>query len=166
MTDQFIGELRIFPYDFSPRGWAFCDGQLLAINQNQALFALIGTTYGGNGVTNFALPDLRGRTPMHVGPERTWGQRGGSETETLSSTQMPPHGHSAKAQGGAGNEVSPGGHYWAGSGRDELYGTAPGAPLAGTAMLPAGGNQPHENRPPYLVVPVSIALVGIFPSRN
>ena len=173
-TEPFLGQLAWVPYNFAPRGWAFCDGQILSIAQNTALFALIGTTYGGNGQTTFALPDMRGRVPLHVGGSTgpglspySLGQQGGQETVTLSQNQMPAHSHTALASNTEASAVTPEGTVWAKKERVTMY--APGAPnvaMGAGAIAPAGGSQPHENMPPYLGVNCIIAMQGIFPSRN
>jgi microcystin-dependent protein len=167
MSDQFIGEIRIMSFVFAPRGWAQCNGQLLPINQNQALFALLGTTYGGNGQTNFALPNLQARTALHRGNGFVQGQLDGVEAVTLTSSQMPAHIHSAQATSANAttNTGAPNLAY-------AKAGTAIYGPLANaTSMAPGtlssvGSSQPHENRQPFLVLNACIALQGIFPSRN
>jgi len=154
MSEPFLGEIRAFSFGFVPKGWAACAGQLLAINQNQALFSILGTMYGGNGVNTFALPDLRGRQPVHVGPTVSLGQSSGEETHTLSASESPAHGFAVDAKS---TTRSPTG---ATPARGEKYGPATGS------TDPAGGGQPHENLPPYGVIQYAIAMVGIFPSRN
>jgi microcystin-dependent protein len=166
MAEPFLSEIRIMSFDFAPKGWAQCNGQLLPINQNQPLFSLLGTTYGGDGRVNFALPDLRAKAPIHVGNGHTLGERGGADSVTLSVSQMPTHTHfvagSSVAQGG--NNV-PTGRFLGGSA--DVY--AP--PSNATSLRPgtitnAGGSQPHNNDQPYLVLSFCIALQGIFPSQN
>lgn len=166
MGTPFMGELRTVAFNFAPKGWALCSGQLLPINQNQALFALLGTRYGGNGQTNFALPDLRGRTQIHVGPGHTQGQRAGEEFHTLTIAEMPQHLHMAQASTSAGSSQTAAGN---------VLGSVPGRlytdPANLTTLHPStisnvGGSQPHENRQPFLVLNVIIALVGVFPSPN
>ena len=171
-VDPFIGTIRYFGFNFAPRNWAFCDGQLLAISQNDALFALIGTTYGGDGRTTFALPDMRGRMPLHrgTGPglsTRTIGARGGAERVTLNANQIG-HGHALRGSVSEGNQTSPAGHALAQDGNDNTYANvAPTAQMAaGSIGTAPGGGQSHENRSPSLGVFCNIALVGIFPSRN
>lgn len=167
MSTPFLGQIQIFSFSFAPRGWATCDGQLLPIAQNQALFSLLGTTYGGNGTTNFALPDLRGRVPIHWGNgfngNTTLGERAGVEAVTLLVGQLPPHNHFAIASNQAPSVGSPQGNDWAASG------PATYAAVANSAMSPlanTGGTQPHSNMQPSLVLNICIALQGIFPSRN
>lgn len=179
MTTPFIAEIRTFSFNFPPRGWAMCNGQILSIQQNQALFSLIGTTYGGNGVTTFQLPDLRGRTPIHIGqgpglPSVTWGQSGGEETHTLLATEMPTHNHSFTASTSAGTKRLVAGGIFADdvdTQQVDYFATfnAPGSSyvnLNPLSMSNAGGSQPHNNMQPYLVLNICIALQGIFPSRN
>lgn len=166
--DPFLGEIRLFGGNFAPQDWAFCNGQLLPISQNQALFSLLGTQYGGDGRTTFALPDLRGRCAPHPGMGLVQGQSGGSETVTLQSQHLPAHGHLPRcaAQGGTDK---PSGGYWAGDGSGNTAAYAPasdGTPLAASALAPAGGGQPHENMQPFLALNFIIALSGIYPSRS
>lgn len=174
MGDQFLGEIRMFIGNFAPLGWALCDGQLLAITSNTALFSLIGTTYGGDGRTTFALPDLRGRFPMHpgMGPglsPRSLGQRGGQESVTLTEMQMPAHTHTANASSADADQVSPTGNVWAAepAGSTALYhNAAPNTSMNPQAIGVAGGNHSHDNMSPFLCVNFIIALEGIYPSRN
>ncbi len=167
MSEPFLGEIRPFSFGFAPRGWATCDGQLLPINQNQALFALLGTMYGGNGQTTFALPDLRGRAGMHVAPSHTQGQPGGAEAVTLTAAQIPWHTHSANASNVMANQTSPTGTFWAQDANGNVVFNSTGnAPMADGAIGAAGGNQAHTNMQPFMVVNYCIALQGIFPSRN
>lgn len=166
MSQPFIGEIRIFSFNFPPRNWALCNGQLLAINQNQALFSLLGTTYGGNGITNFALPNLQGRTPVHRGSSFTQGQTAGVENVTLLSTQLPQHTHTMIASSSAPAQGSPNGSYLSTFPTENAYS---GAGTSNTAMTPTGGtggSQPHPNIQPSLVINFCVALSGIFPSRN
>ena len=165
MTEPFIGEIQVFPFGFAPRGWAQCNGQLLPINQNQALFSLLGTMYGGDGRTTFALPDLRGRVPVGVGNGFVQGQRAGEEAHTLIVPEMPAHAHQAIASSASPSSPNPSGATWANMGANS-YTASPNAPMAGNAVAPAGGGQPHENRSPYLALNFCIALVGLFPSRS
>ncbi|MER2599126.1 MAG: tail fiber protein [Caldilineales bacterium] len=168
MSDPFIGEIQPFPFDFAPRGWAQCNGQLLPVNQYQALFSLLGTTYGGNGMTTFALPDLRGRIPLHTGTNQgmtfSMGQSSGEEVHTLNGAEMPAHIHSALASANTASVPSPVNATWANSG-DSSYAATPDTQLAANALGANGGNQAHENRPPYLALNFCIALVGIYPSH-
>jgi microcystin-dependent protein len=172
MSEPFVGEIRMFGFGFAPQGWAQCNGELLAINQNQALFSLLGTTYGGDGTTTFALPDLRSRVPVGQGQgpglsSYAEGQAGGAETVTLAATQMPGHTHPVKASSSAAGSDQPGGRALARP-ASHIY-TA--KPDSSTVMNPdmigdAGGSQPHDNVQPYLAVNFCIALFGIFPSRS
>jgi microcystin-dependent protein len=166
--DPFLGEIRIFGFGFAPRGWALCQGQVLAINQNQALFALLGTMYGGNGQTTFALPDLRGRAPIHFANNHAQGESAGVEQVTLLTTQIPSHNHLANCNGTGSNAVaSPGGTYWSKDTAGNLpYSNAGGGSMAPQAISLAGGSQPHDNMMPTLVINYCIALQGIFPSRS
>ncbi|MBY6204406.1 tail fiber protein [Halomonas denitrificans] len=167
MSEPFLAEVRMVGFNFAPRGWAFCDGQILPINQNQSLYSLLGTTYGGDGRTSFALPDLRGRTPLHVGNGHTLGQRSGEETHTLTANEMPQHSHSLQGSNDAASAPVPQDNL-AGAATLETYGdvgTAPVAMNAGT-VANAGGSQAHENMQPWLAVRFCIALQGLFPSRN
>ncbi len=173
MSEPFVAEIRIFAGNFAPRGWAFCDGQLLPAAQNTALFSLIGTTYGGDGRTTTALPNLKGRAPMHPGrgpglTSKRLGQRGGTEMVTLSEAQMPQHDHTIKATANPGNLGIP-------SNQRSLARTQPGfawqtanpdVDLAAAALPNAGGSQPHNNLQPFLTMNFIIALVGLYPSRG
>ena len=173
MTDAFVAEIRIFPVNFPPQGWAFCNGQLLPISQNTALFSLLGTTYGGDGKSTFALPDLQGCVPVHEGQgpglsERFLGEQGGSDTVTLLESEMPVHTHALAASAASAVSRSPSAELFANeSGGVNSYAplTPPTALLAAAACGPAGGDQPHNNMAPYLVVNFCIALQGIFPQR-
>jgi microcystin-dependent protein len=173
MGEPFLAEIRLFSFNFAPQGWAFCNGQLLPINQNQALFALLGTTYGGNGQTNFALPDLRDKVPIHFGSGFDQGQTGGEDAHTLSISEMPEHTHSVNARtppDGSANTNNPVGAFLSNSAPNELYQTGGGSPAV-LAMAPGtianvGGSQAHENRMPYLALTFCIALQGIFPAQN
>jgi microcystin-dependent protein len=173
VADPFVAEIRIFPFNFAPQGWAWCDGQLLPLSQNTALFSLLGTTYGGNGKSNFALPNLQGRAPMHPGQGpglslHDLGETGGSPTVTLLESEIPAHAHSLRAvpdpadvQGPSPARSlarsAPGFAYLAGS---------PSATLAAEALAPAGGDQPHNNMMPFLTFYFCIALQGVFPPRG
>ncbi|MFC6356146.1 phage tail protein [Luethyella okanaganae] len=164
MSEPFIGEIRMVSFNYAPKRWALCNGQLLPIAQNQALFSLLGTYYGGNGQTTFALPDLRERIPLHVGAGFIQGQTGGEAAHVLTIDELPSHAHGAVAATTA-DAISPSNAYWAGP-RKPAYGPNPGTPLAAASLASSGGGQPHNNLPPYLVVNFAIALTGIFPSRN
>jgi microcystin-dependent protein len=173
MADPFVGEIRIFCGNFAPTGWAFCNGQFLPIAQNTALFSLLGTTYGGDGKSNFALPNLQGRFPMHPGggpglSNRALGEASGQETVTILASQMPSHTHQPQASAAAANLFSPvaAGQAMLAPTLQAVYGafTDP-APLDASAIAPAGGSQPHENRQPYLALNFIIALQGTFPPR-
>lgn len=173
MSEPFIGEIRIFAGNFAPRGWAFCQGQLLPIAQNDALFALLGTTYGGDGRTTFALPNLAGRIPIHQGTgpglsPRPIGQAGGTETVTVSAQEMPSHTHAALCSNTGSNQASPVGNFWSTDpgGNTAAYSNTAGSQMATTAIGTTGGGQPHNNLQPFLVINYIIALQGIFPSRS
>lgn len=170
MPEPFLSEIRIFSFNFPPRSWALCNGQLLPINQNQALFSLLGTTYGGNGQTNFALPDLRGRVPIHEGLGHTLGERAGQESHTITQNEMPAHTHiltGNNAQSVNANLVdNPVGNYWANAGKTIFNTGAANAAMSSQTVASVGGSQPHENRSPFLTLNLCIALQGIFPSQN
>lgn len=170
MSEPFLAEVRLMGFNFAPRGWAFCDGQILPINQNQSLYSLLGTTYGGDGRTSFALPDLRGRTPIHTGrsngdEDHQLGQKSGEETHTLSAAEMPQHEHTLQGTSVAATTTTP---------TDQLLAETSGfyrAPppdttLLGATVMNVGGGQAHENMQPYIAVNFCIALQGLFPSRN
>jgi microcystin-dependent protein len=167
MAEPFLSEIRLMSFVFPPKGWALCNGQLLPINQNQPLFSLLGTTYGGDGRVNFGLPDLRNRVPMHTGSGHNLGERGGELAHTLSQSELPMHTHAAAASSATqGGKQAPAGRYLGGAGN--VY--HPVAPQL-TALQPAsvttaGGSQAHENRQPYLTLNFCIALQGIFPSQS
>jgi microcystin-dependent protein len=169
--EPFLGEIRMFGFDFAPRGWALCDGRLLPINQNQALFALLGNMYGGNGTTTFALPNLQSRVPIGQGhgaglSSYVVGQAGGSETVRLTAAQMPAHTHSVKASGSAANSTTPEGRVPARSVGRSYAATPDTSTVMNANMLgAAGGGQPHANVQPYLAMNFCIAMVGIFPAR-
>jgi microcystin-dependent protein len=165
MSTPFLAEIKIVPWGFPPKGWASCNGQLLPINQNQALFSLLGTTYGGNGQTNFALPDFRGRAPMHSGQGFTLGQSGGQEFHTVNAGETPAHTHQVNAQSAAGSTNMPLNNFLANS-NVSPYRTDSNTTFAPAMVSTVGGSQPHENRQPFLVLNFVIALQGIFPSRN
>lgn len=173
MSEPFLAEIRIMGFNFAPRNWAMCDGQILPINQNQSLFSLLGTTYGGDGRTTFALPDLRGRTPIHEGSSgganHLLGQRSGMETHTLIQAEMPQHDHALLASDQLGNQQSP---------AEQVFAKTQSAALAvyaapenlvdlnAATVGNAGGGQPHENMQPFLALNFCICLMGLFPSRN
>lgn len=165
--DPYVGEIRFFAGSFAPVGWALCDGTVLAISQNEALYTLIGTTYGGDGVNTFALPDLRGRIPVHRGNNYPMGMRGGSETVTLTSNQLPAHAHAALAHSTEGTSADPTGNFW-GYSANEQYVTADtiNGTMSPTSVSVTGGSQPHDNMMPYLAVNFIIALEGIYPQQN
>ncbi len=174
MSEPFIGQIMMFAGNFPPRGWQFCQGQILPIAQNTALFSLLGTTYGGNGQTTFALPDLRGRYPMQPGQgpglsTRTLGEQGGSETVTLISTQMPAHNHSLNVSSQQGDTETPVGTVLAADSTAAILNYR-AAPIDGTmnpaAVGAAGGSQPHDNMSPFTCINFIIALEGIYPSRD
>ena len=165
MAEPFLSEIRIFSFGFAPQGWALCNGQLLPINQNQALFSLLGTTYGGDGRVNFALPNLQSRVPIHMGNGHTLGERSGTQAETLNIQQLPQHVHLLNAQDASGTLGNPNGNLLA-----QVNNTYT-APANLTSMRPdtvanVGGSQAHLNMQPFLVLNFSIALQGIFPSQN
>ena len=167
MGQPYVGEIRMFAGTFAPAGWMFCDGQLLAIAENEVLFQLIGTTYGGDGQTTFALPDLRGRIPVHQGGGFTLAQAGGQETVTLLEQQIPPHSHDLIASTERASTAVPTGHMLAQTNALHLYSSAPpNVAMASPAIGVAGGTQPHDNMQPYLGVSFIISLFGIFPSPS
>jgi len=166
-VDQYIGEIKLVAFNFAPKGWALCAGQLLPINQNQALFALLGTTYGGDGKTTFALPDLRGRVAVGAGPAETGttydlGSTGGTETTKLTLAQVPAHAHPVAATSYAATKQNPSGNYPAGGGS---YGTTHNVQMNASTIGKRGGGQAHDNRQPYVSLEYIIALEGIFPPQ-
>lgn len=165
MSTPFLSEIKVVSFNFPPKGWAFCNGQTLPINQNQALFSLLGTTYGGDGIRTFQLPNLQARMPIHMGSEYNLGQAAGETNHTLIQQELPTHNHSA--QGISGNATVPeaSGNTWAASTHNP-YSTTQNTTLSPTALSQTGGSQPHNNMPPYLVLSFIIALQGIFPSRS
>lgn len=173
MADPFVAEIRIFPFNFAPKGWAFCDGQLLPLSQNTALFSLLGTTYGGNGKSNFALPDLQGRAAMQPGQGpglslHDLGETGGSETVSLLESEIPSHSHTFRVNVldiADTNVVSPNASFALSSG-GTLYQSAGNTMMADQTLAPAGGDQPHNNMMPYLTFNFCIALQGVFPPRT
>jgi len=174
VANPFVAEIRIFPFNFAPRGWAFCDGQLLPLSQNTALFSLLGTTYGGDGKSNFGLPNLQGSAPMHPGQGpglslHDLGETGGSDTVGLLESEMPGHSHAWNASNQDATVQSPAGQLTAGgTGGITMYAaaTAPLTPLSDSAIAPAGGDQPHNNLQPYLTLNFCIALQGVYPPRT
>lgn len=165
MAEPFLSEIRLFSFNFAPKGWALCNGQFLPINQNQGLFSLLGTTYGGNGQTTFALPDLRGRIPLHFGGGFNLGQNGGQETHTITISEMPAHTHFINAATADGSTDIPTGNFL-GSYNNGYRASGSPTTLAPSSVTNTGGSQPHENRQPYLTLSFCIALQGIFPSPN
>lgn len=162
--DPYIGEVRVFPFSLIPQGWAQCNGQLLSIQQNQPLFALLGTTYGGDGKSTFALPNLMGRVPVHVGNNVTLGQAGGEEVHVLTTLEMPEHTHTAMASNVGPDQVSPAGNVWASV--PGLYSASENATMNPVSVQPSGSDQGHDNLQPYCVFNICIATAGIFPTRN
>jgi microcystin-dependent protein len=162
----FLGQIQIFSFNFAPKSWAMCNGQFLPINQNQPLFALLGTTYGGDGRVTFQLPDLRGRVPIYTGQGFTLGERGGEAAHTLTISEMPTHSHPITASTN-GPTVSPTtNNFWASNTSFSPYSSVLNAQMAPNSFSNSGGSQPHENRSPYLALNFCIALFGLFPSRN
>jgi microcystin-dependent protein len=172
--DPFVAEIRIFPFNFAPKGWAFCDGQILPLSQNTALFSLLGTTYGGDGKSNFALPDMQGNVPMHPGQGpglslHDLGETGGSETVSLLESEIPSHSHTMMSLPAPGNRTAPGGNSMGRTAGTIGPYTAPGKALVAmsdNAVAPAGGDQPHNNMQPYLTFYFCIALQGVYPPRT
>jgi microcystin-dependent protein len=173
MADPFVAEIRIFPFNFAPNGWAFCDGQLMPLSQNTALFSLLGTTYGGDGKSTFALPNLQGRAPMHPGQgpglsPHTLGEAGGNGTVTLSESELPAHSHAMMAQSSLATSKTPTGNTLARPGKGQTYAPASAnvVAMANQALAPAGSQAPHNNMMPYLTFHFCIALQGVFPPRS
>jgi microcystin-dependent protein len=169
MSSPFIGEIRMFAGNFAPVGWAFCNGALIPISENDALFNLIGTTYGGDGQSTFALPNLQSRVPVHVGPGFALGQSGGTETVTLTTSQIPAHSHVPQASSTIpGNLNTPANGVWAPSAGGTVYGDTPppSVAMAPVAIGSSGGSQPHDNMIPFLVVNFILSLFGVFPSQS
>lgn len=165
MGEPFLGEIRLFPYNLVPPGWARCDGSLLQVAQNQALYALLGSTYGGDGKNTFALPDLRGRTPVATGNGVGLGATGGEAVHALTDNEIPAHSHAVLA-GGGGNQVSPSGNLWGEYQSGLLYGTNPNTTMGATAIGQSGGGQAHSNMQPYMALNYCIATQGIFPTPS
>ena len=172
MSEPFVGEIRMFAGNFAPRGWAFCDGQLLAVSQNDALFSLFGTIYGGDGRTTFGLPDLRGRIPIHAGSgpglsPRSLGAKGGAENVTLTVNQLPSHSHTAQGSTAVANETAPAGRVVGQAGGFDFFQSGTGSAAMSTSMVTGvGGSRSHSNLMPFLCVHFIVALFGIFPSRT
>lgn len=167
MATPFLGELKLVPFDFAPVGWAFCNGQLLSIAQNTALFALLGTQYGGDGHTTFALPNLQGAVPLGAGPAYTQGQAGGAPSVQLTLAQIPAHSHGAMASNAPGTQTAPTNGVWAqDSGGNAMFAAAANVTMSAAAIGTQGSSAPHNNMQPYLVLSWIIALQGVFPSRN
>jgi len=174
MSSPFVAEIRIFPFNFAPKGWAFCDGQILPLSQNTALFSLLGTTYGGDGKSNFALPNLQGNAPMHPGQGpglslHDLGETGGSETVALLESEIPSHAHALMASTTASSKPNPAGNSLTRIQSGATPFAAPGVPLvafSANALTPAGGDQPHNNMQPYLTLSFCIALQGVYPART
>jgi microcystin-dependent protein len=165
MSEPFLSEIKIISFGFAPKGWSLCDGQLLPINQNEALFSLLGTTYGGDGRQNFGLPNLQGCVPFHEGNGLTLGERGGEQTHTLTLSEMPQHTHTPASSSAAANASNPVGDYWANGGKN-IYNTTANTAMAPQAISNNGGGLAHDNMSPYLVLNFCIALQGIFPSQS
>ncbi len=172
MSEPFVGEIRMFAGNFAPQGWAFCDGQLLAVSQNDALFSLLGTIYGGDGRTTFGLPDMRGRIPIHAGTgpglaPRRLGAKGGSEKVTLTVNQLPSHTHPGRGSADNGADPNPNGNFLASSTVVQAYATeTPDTNFAANAVTEVGGSRSHTNLMPFVCINFIIALVGIYPSRH
>src|SRR5205085_6344169 len=167
MAEPFLSEIRIMSFGFAPKGWALCAGQLLPINQNQALFSLLGTTYGGDGRVNFALPNLQGRTPIHMGSSHTLGERGGEQAHTLSIGELTTHLHPLNASATVTTDNSPTGNVLGNSNPNNLYGAVQNlTPLSAETVSTVGGSQAHPNMQPFLTLNFCIALQGIFPSQT
>jgi microcystin-dependent protein len=166
MSQPFVGEIRMFGGNFAPAGWAICDGSLLAISQNDVLFQLIGTTYGGDGQNTFALPDLRSRIPVHQGPGFVLGQSGGAETVTLTESQLPAHDHIPLASSAAGSSHDPTGNVWANWTGSQYTDQAPNGLMSPAAVSLAGAAQSHDNMAPFLDINFIISLFGVFPSQG
>ncbi len=170
MSEPFLAEIRIVGFNFAPRGWAFCNGQILPINQNQSLYSLLGTTYGGDGRTSFALPDVRGRVPIHVGsnggPNHREGQKSGEETHTLTAAEMPQHSHGMNGTSNTASEATPNSNLLPGGNNGQPYATSGTVTMGTGTIANVGGGQAHNNMQPYLAMNYCIALRGLFPSRN
>jgi microcystin-dependent protein len=174
MSDPFIGEIRLFGFNFAPQGWAQCNGQLLPISQNTALFSILGTTYGGDGRTTFGLPDLQGQAPLHTGQgpglsDRQLGEKGGEPSVTLNVNEMPSHAHAVAASSTTADQSNPTNNIWAtgvGGRGQNFYTRGAGVPMSGQALGATGGSQTHNNLPPYLVLNFCICMSGVYPPRS
>jgi microcystin-dependent protein len=166
MATPFLSEIRIVSFNFPPKGWAFCNGQTMSIQQNAALFSLLGTVYGGNGQTTFALPNLQGRIPVHIGSNFQLGQPGGEQAHTLTTQEIPAHTHQAAGTNAAPTSPSASNNLWCQNATNSYSDQAPNTNMAAAAIGFSGGNQPHDNMSPYLTLNFVIALTGIYPSRN
>src|SRR5258708_5723557 len=166
MSSPYIGEIRMFAGNFAPVGWAFCNGAIMPIDQNDALFNLIGTTYGGDGQTTFALPDLQSRVPMHVGPGFALGQSGGTESVTLTTSQIPAHSHVPLANSAQGSQAGPANGVWALANINDYSSGVPAIAMDAGAIGSSGGSQPHDNMAPFVTINFIISLFGVFPSQT
>lgn len=164
MSEAYIGEIRMFPYNFAPKNWALCNGQALPISQNSALFSILGTTYGGNGINTFALPNLQAKVPMQAGNGKVLGDTGGEASHTLTLSEMPRHTHAVRASSDPASQGVPGGNLWAAG--NPTYQATANVTMNTASISPVGGGQAHENRPPFQVVNFCICISGIFPFRN
>jgi microcystin-dependent protein len=166
MAEPFLSEIKIISFTYPPKGWAFCNGQTMAINQNQALFSLLGVTFGGNGQTTFALPNLQGRVPFHQSSGFTLGQRGGETAHTVTISEMPQHVHQAVGSSSTASSPSPSNNLWCQNGSSSYSSATADGAMNSACITNVGGSQPHNNMAPYLVLNFIIALQGIFPTRN
>ena len=166
MAEPYVGEIRMFGGNFAPVGWALCQGQILSISGNEVLYQLIGTTYGGDGINTYALPDLRSRVPVHMGPGFVLGQRAGSESVTLTTTQIPAHSHVPQCNSGVGNQPNPTAGVWAQSTLNQFSNGPANVAMSPVAIGSGGGSQPHDNMLPFQVINFIISLFGIFPTQG